>query len=68
MFKLKLVLVYQLFYAFDKEGEGSVDKDEDFVRDSQTLITQRLEHSEYFGLPNRSRHLTNFKIPYDIPE
>ncbi|NBC56861.1 MAG: TonB-dependent receptor [Bacteroidetes bacterium] len=64
----KMSLGYQLLYAFDKEAEERIDNGDVFVRDPETLITQRLERSEYFGLPNRSRHLANFKVFYKIPE
>lgn len=65
---LKMSLGYQLLYASDKEAEDRIDSGEVFVRDPQTLVTRRLERSDYFGLPNRSRHLTHFKIFYSIPE
>jgi outer membrane receptor for ferrienterochelin and colicins len=65
---LKLSIGYQLLYAFDKEAEDRIDEGEVFVRDPETLTTRRLERSDYFGLPNRSRHLANFKIYYNIPE
>lgn len=65
---LKLSVGYQLLYAFDKEAEDRIDEGDVFIRDPETLITRRLEHSDYFGLPNRSRHLANFKIYYNIPE
>ncbi|TKS57273.1 TonB-dependent receptor [Mesohalobacter halotolerans] len=64
----KMSLGYQLLYAFDKEAEERIDNGDVFVRDPETLVTQRLERSEYFGLPNRSRHLANFKVFYKIPE
>jgi outer membrane receptor for ferrienterochelin and colicins len=38
------------------------------VRDPQTLQTFRISTSEYFGLPNRSRHTANVKIYYTVPE
>lgn len=65
---LKLSVGYQLLYAFDKEAEDRIDEGDVFIRDPETLITRRLERSDYFGLPNRSRHLANFKIYYNIPE
>lgn len=64
----KVSLGYQLLYAFDKNAENSIENGEVFYRDPETLITRRLERSDYFGLPNRSRHLANFKIFYKIPE
>lgn len=38
------------------------------VRDQQTNETFRIKASDYFGLPNRSRHTANFKVYYTIPE
>jgi len=65
---LKVSLGYQLLYALDKNAENRIENGEVFYRDPETLITRRLERSGYFGLPNRSRHLANFKIFYKIPE
>ena len=65
---LKMSVGYQLLYAFDKEAEERIDRGEVFIRDPQTLMTKRLGRSDYFGLPNRSRHLANFKLFYNIPK
>ncbi len=58
---------YQLLYAYDKTREEEVENGEVFVRNPETLETVALESSDYFGLPNRSRHNANFKVFYDIP-
>ena len=65
---LKLSLGYQLLYAYDKSAEEQIENGEIFIRDPETLFTERLDRSDYFGLPNRSRHLANFKIFYNIPK
>ena len=38
------------------------------VRDQQTNETFRIKASDYFGLPNRSRHTANLKVYYTVPE
>jgi outer membrane receptor for ferrienterochelin and colicins len=55
---------YQLLYAKDDNKKEAVERGEVFYRDPETLETKKIEQSEYFGLPNRSRHLANFKIYY----
>ncbi|WP_298782252.1 TonB-dependent receptor [uncultured Polaribacter sp.] len=59
---------YQLLYAYDKEAENAFRNGEVYARDLETLSTFSLEKDDYFGLYNRSRHMANFKIFYDIPE
>jgi outer membrane receptor for ferrienterochelin and colicins len=57
-------LGYQLLFAKDRDVSEAVDRGLVFWRDPNTLVTQRLKPSEYFGLYNRSRHTGNFKIFY----
>ncbi|MEO1256792.1 MAG: TonB-dependent receptor, partial [Bacteroidota bacterium] len=58
---------YQLLYAKDREAEDFFDSSNGvIVRDPETLESVRVE-TEYFGLFNRSRHMANFKIFYEIP-
>lgn len=64
---LNLSLGYQLLYAKDKAQKRAVDNGEVFARDPKTLETVRLQQSDYFGLPNQSRHLANAKLFYNIP-
>lgn len=59
---------YQLLFAKDKERKGAIENGEVFARDPETLQTVQLSQSDYFGLPNRSRHTANFKIFYDLPK
>ena len=65
---IQLSLGYQLLYAYDKDKEDAIDNGEVFARDPETLETIQLGRSEYFGLENRSRHLVNFKIFYEVPK
>ncbi|MFM8913149.1 MAG: TonB-dependent receptor plug domain-containing protein [Flammeovirgaceae bacterium] len=57
-------LGYQLLFAKDQSVVDSISLGKTFWRDPNTLQTQRLTQSEYFGLYNRSRHTGNFKIFY----
>ncbi|MFN4958601.1 MAG: TonB-dependent receptor plug domain-containing protein [Cyclobacteriaceae bacterium] len=59
---------YQLLYAMDKDVLGSIRRGEVFWRDPETLASQRLSTSEYFGLYNRSRHMGNVKVFFRLPE
>ena len=65
---LSMSLGYQLLYALDRDVSVAVDRGEVFWRDPNTLVTQRLKPSDYFGLYNRSRHTGNFKIFYNNKE
>jgi len=38
------------------------------IRDPNTNQTIRIKTSDYFGLPNRSRHTANLKVYYTVPE
>ena len=51
---------YQLLYAKDKEVEDKYKNGEVF----SNQFSSPLKSSHYFGLPNRSRHMANFKIFY----
>jgi outer membrane receptor for ferrienterochelin and colicins len=59
---------YQLLYAIDKDALASVKRGEVFWRDPETLASQRLRTSEYYGLYNRSRHMGNVKVFFRLPE
>ena len=58
---------YQLLYAYDKTQREAVADGSVFARDA-TNQTVALSRSDYFGLPNRSRHNANLKLYYDIPD
>ena len=59
---------YQLLYARDKAAEMAFDKGEVFARETPNSPTVALNSADYFGLLNRSRHLANFKVFYEIPK
>ena len=59
---------YQLLYAKDREAEEAFENGEVFARLSTTSPSFQLEEDDYFGLFNRSRHLANFKVFYEIPK
>ena len=44
------------------------DKGEVFARETPNSPTVALNSADYFGLLNRSRHLANFKVFYEIPK
>lgn len=65
----KITAGYQYLIAKNPEviddlkngGEKSI------IRDPNTNQTIRIKTSDYFGLPNRSRHTANFKAYYTVP-
>lgn len=59
---------YQLLYAKDKDVENAFKNGEVFARLTPNSPSFKLSKSDYFGLLNRSRHMANFKIFYDIPK
>ena len=66
--KLSLSVGYQLLFAKDKDVVDQVERGDVYWRDPVTLVTQRLNPSEYFGLYNRSRHMGNVKLFYEDKE
>ncbi len=60
-----LSIGYQLLFAKDKDVANEVKDGNVFYRDPNTLITKRLQPSEYYGLYNRSRHSGNIKLFYN---
>lgn len=62
--ELTTSLGYQLLFAKDQSVVDSISLGKKFWRDPNTLQTQRLTQSEYFGLYNRSRHTGNIKVIY----
>jgi outer membrane receptor for ferrienterochelin and colicins len=59
--KLKFSFGYQLLYAKDKEAIKAFE--------SGTVIAApyQLGKNDYFGLYNRSRHMANIKVFYEVP-
>lgn len=58
---------YQLLYALDDSAVAAFKGGEVYARDNNNH-TVRLKKSDYFGLPERSRHMADFKLFYEIPE
>lgn len=65
---LKINGGYQLLYARDKVAEKAFQNGEVFARSSPSAAAFELKEKDYFGLLNRSRHMANFKIFFQIPE
>lgn len=64
---LKLSGGYQLLYAKDKAAEDRFKAGKAFASlPGQPAFA--LDKSDYFGLPNRSRHMANLKVFYTIPD
>jgi len=60
--KINFSIGYQLLFAKDKDVISRIKSGEVYWRDPNTLISNKLEPNEYFGLYNRSRHMGNAKI------
>ncbi|WP_027127547.1 TonB-dependent receptor plug domain-containing protein [Gelidibacter mesophilus] len=66
--QLKLSAGYQLLYAKDKAAEKAFDNGEIYARKTPSSSAFQLGKSDYFGLYNRSRHMGNIKVFYDLPQ
>lgn len=55
---------YQYLYTADKADLQKIRSKTVFTRDANGY-SRLLNRSEYAGLPNRSRHMANFKLNYD---
>jgi outer membrane receptor for ferrienterochelin and colicins len=64
---LKVLGGYQLLYAKDKDAKEAFNNGEVYARDSNNSSFQ-LQKDDYYGLYNRSRHMSNLKIFYNIPK
>ena len=60
--ELKIAMGYQLLYAKDKAAIQAFESGR--VNATSTII---LTKDQYFGLFNRSRHMANFKVFYEVP-
>jgi outer membrane receptor for ferrienterochelin and colicins len=58
---------YQLLLARDRATLDQIRKGNVFARDPATLVTRRVQASDYGGLFNRSRHSANLKLFYENP-
>ncbi|MBJ2176117.1 TonB-dependent receptor [Aureibaculum sp. A20] len=66
--QLKITGGYQLLYAKDKDAEKAFKNGEVFARVDASSPSFQLKKDDYFGLFNRSRHMANLKVFYNIPE
>lgn len=55
---------YQLLYTADKEQLADIKAARVYTKDASG-IPRLMDRSEYFGLPNRSRHMGNVKLLYE---
>ncbi len=66
--QLKISGGYQYLIAKDKDAEKKFENGEVFARESTSSPSYQLKKEDYFGLPNRSRHMANAKIFYNVPK
>lgn len=59
---------YQLLFAKDKTAEEAFENGQVFARESPSSSSFQLASADYFGLFNRSRHMANGKLFYNIPK
>jgi outer membrane receptor for ferrienterochelin and colicins len=59
---------YQLLYAKDKKAEKEFENGNVYARENALSPSFQLDKNDYFGLYNRSRHMTNFQLFYYIPK
>ncbi|MGJ8591667.1 MAG: TonB-dependent receptor plug domain-containing protein [Aquaticitalea sp.] len=64
--QLKISGGYQLLFAKDKAAENAFENGEVYARLTPSSSSFQLEKDDYFGLYNRSRHMANFKIFYEL--
>ncbi len=64
--ELKISGGYQLLFAKDKTAEDAFENGLVFARETPSSPSIQLEKDDYFGLYNRSRHMANFKVFYDL--
>jgi outer membrane receptor for ferrienterochelin and colicins len=57
---------YQFLEAKDKQEIVNIETGTVFFRRTPYSLPEVLERSDYFGLPNRSRHVANAKLFYQI--
>ena len=58
---------YQLLFAADKEVRNEFEKGRVFARENPNSPVIKLDKDDYYGLFNRSRHMANLKLFYEIP-
>ncbi|WP_299161901.1 TonB-dependent receptor [uncultured Tenacibaculum sp.] len=62
---LKIIAGYQYLDTGDKNQERLIKEGNVFFRKTPSSSSEQLTLSNYFGLPNRSKHTANFKIFYE---
>ena len=63
---LKISGGYQLLYTFDKNAIKAFENGEVYARLNSSSPSFRLKKEDYFGLYNRSRHMSNLKMFYSF--
>ncbi|MDP7194568.1 MAG: TonB-dependent receptor, partial [SAR202 cluster bacterium] len=66
--KLEIKAGYQLLYAYDMDVKDRFENEDVYAKDLQTLESFKLSKEDYFGLFNRSRHMGNLKLFYNLNE
>lgn len=66
--KLEIKGGYQLLYANDIDVKNRFEDEVVYAKDAETLVSFKLGKNDYFGLFNRSRHMGNLKLYYDLNE
>lgn len=64
--KLEIKGGYQLLYANDMDVKNRFENEDVYAKDLETLESFKLGKDDYFGLFNRSRHMGNLKLYYDL--
>ncbi|WP_308993656.1 TonB-dependent receptor [Mariniflexile litorale] len=63
---IKILGGYQLLFAKDKSAEDNFKNGNVYARETPSSSSFQLDKNDYFGLYNRSRHMANVKIFYDV--
>ena len=58
---------YQYLVAKDKAIVGAIDAGTVYRRNPETLVSEKVQASQYGGLFSRSRHMANIKVFYEQP-
>jgi outer membrane receptor for ferrienterochelin and colicins len=66
--KLTISGGYQYLQALDQSVLDQIKAGTLYKRDPNTLITTLVKRSDYGGLYNRSRHMANVKVFYELPK
>lgn len=58
---------YQYLQTADEQAKEKFDQGSVYIRDPKTLQTIEIKESDYFGLPNRPKHMANLSIRKKLP-